>query len=216
MCVGLSLLRKLGMKVENLCPTKTVVRVASGVQLTILGMIPATIQIVGHPDRRSTEVVYIAKEVKGVFISRSSLQDLGCLPSSWPLLPDQPEICTAVDAEENLAPCGYPTRSQTPAPFPIVETEECRKRLQEWLLNYYSSSTFNCCPYQESKGMSGAPVKLAIKPEAELVCHTKPFKVPLHWKQQVKEGMERDVRLGIIEKLPPNTPAVCCHRMVVT
>ena len=64
--------------------------------------------------------------------------------------------------------------------------------------------------------MSGPPVKLAIKPEAELVCHTKPFKVPLHWKQQVKEGMERDVRLGIIEKLPPNTPAVCCHRMVVT
>ena len=108
-CAGLSLLRKLEMKVENLCPTKTVVRVASGAQLTILGMIPATIQIVGHPDRKSTEVVYIAKEVKGVFISRSSLQDLGCLPSTWPHPPDQQEICTAVDTEENLAPFGCPT-----------------------------------------------------------------------------------------------------------
>ena len=57
MCAGLNLLQKVGMKVENLCPTKTVVRVASGTQLTILRMIPATIQIVGHPDRRSTEVV---------------------------------------------------------------------------------------------------------------------------------------------------------------
>ena len=82
MCAGLSLLRKLEMKVENLCPTKTVIRVASGAQLTVLGMIPATVQIVGHPDRKSTEVVYIAKEVKGVFVSRSSLQDLGCLSST--------------------------------------------------------------------------------------------------------------------------------------
>ena len=64
--------------------------------------------------------------------------------------------------------------------------------------------------------MTGPPVKLAIKPGAELVCHTKPFRVPLHWKQQVKEGIERDIQLGIIEKVPPNTPAVCCHRMVVT
>ena len=64
--------------------------------------------------------------------------------------------------------------------------------------------------------MTGPPVKLAIKPDAELQCHTKPFKVPLHWKKQVEEGIERDVKLGIIEKVPANTPAVCCHRMVVT
>ena len=38
-CAGPSLLRKLEIKVENLCPTKTVIRVASGTQLTILGMI---------------------------------------------------------------------------------------------------------------------------------------------------------------------------------
>ena len=43
-CAGPSLLRKLEMKAENLCPTKTVIRVASGTQLTILGMIPATVQ----------------------------------------------------------------------------------------------------------------------------------------------------------------------------
>ena len=220
-CAGPSLLRKLGLQSENLCPTKTVIRVASGTQLTVLGMIPATVQVVGHPDRRSMEVIYVAKEVKGMFISRRSLQELGCLPPTWPNPPDNPDICSALNEEDNLSPCGCPARASTPpppstAPFPITETEECRKRLQEWLLNHYSSSTFNCCPHQESKGMTGPPVKLAIKPDADLVCHTKPFKVPLHWKNQVKEGMERDVRLGIIEKLPPNTPAVCCHRMVVT
>ena len=112
------------------------------------------------------------------------MQYLGCLPSTGPHPPDQSEICATVDAEENLAPCGCPTWSPTPPPpdaalFPIIETEECRKRLQEWLLNYYSSTTFNSCPHQESKGMSRLLVKLAIKPEAELVCHTKPFKVSI-------------------------------------
>ena len=58
------------MKNENLCPTETVIRVASGKQLTILGRIPATVQVVGYPDRKSMEVIYVAKEVKGMFISR--------------------------------------------------------------------------------------------------------------------------------------------------
>ena len=32
----------------------------------------------------------------------------------------------------------------------------------------------------------------------------------------MEKGIERDVRLDIIEKVPANTPAMCCHRMVVT
>ena len=32
----------------------------------------------------------------------------------------------------------------------------------------------------------------------------------------MKEGLNRDVKMGIIEELPPNTPAIWCHKMVVT
>ena len=32
----------------------------------------------------------------------------------------------------------------------------------------------------------------------------------------MEEGLDRDVKLGIIEKLPANTPAIWCHKMVVT
>ena len=213
-CAGPGLLKKLHLKAENLCPTDTIIRVASGSQLSIMGMIPATIQVVGYPGKKSTEVIYIAKEIKGMFISRKSLQELGCLTTSWPLPSEATDTCATL-YDTDLAPCGCPARAPTPpppstAPFPIVETEQCREKLQEWLLDYYAASTFNCCPHQESKGMTGPPVKLAIKPDAELTCHTKPFRVPLHWKD-----IERDVKLGIIEKLPPNTPAICCHRMVV-
>ena len=65
--------------------------------------------------------------------------------------------------------------------------------------------------------MTVPPHKLTIKPTTEITpnCHVKPYKVPLHWKKQVEEGLEKDIRLGIIEKVPANTPAIGCHKMVV-
>ena len=89
-----------------------------------------------------------------------------------------------------MAPCGYPARSETPTgpnkpPFPITDTEECRARLQEWLLNHYRSSTFNTCP---NRIFLGPELKLAIKPGATPTCHTIPHRVPLHWKEQVRRG----------------------------
>ena len=78
---------------------------------------------------------------------------------------EKQESNTAMDLDEdNIAPCGCPAKTGTP----------------EWILSYYSSSTFNICPHVKSQGMTGPPVKFAIKPDADLVCHTKPFKVPLH------------------------------------
>ena len=109
------------------------IRVASGSQLSIMGMIPATIQVVGYPDKTSTEVIYIAKEVKGMFISRKSLQELGCLTPNWPLPTDGTDSCAALH-KDDIAPCGCPARAPTPSPpctppFPIEETEECRLKL---------------------------------------------------------------------------------------
>lgn len=39
--------------------------------------------------------------------------------------------------------------------------------------------------------------------------------VPHHWKKRVKEDLDRDVKLGIIEPVPAGTPTICCSRMVV-
>ena len=30
------------------------------------------------------------------------------------------------------------------------------------------------------------------------------------------EGIEKDVALGVLEKVPPNTPSTWCHRLVIT
>ena len=39
-----------------------------------------------------------------------------------------------------------------------------------------------------------------------------PASIPIHWRDQVKEELDRDCMLGVIEKVPPNTPVTWCHR----
>ena len=38
----------------------------------------------------------------------------------------------------------------------------------------------------------------------------------LHWQDKVQRDLERDVKLGVLEKLPPNTPTTWLSRMVLT
>jgi hypothetical protein len=63
--------------------------------------------------------------------------------------------------------------------------------------------------------MSGPPLSLTIDPKATpKPCHT-PITVPVHWQDEVKAGLDRDVRLGVLEKVPLGTPVTWCHRMVI-
>ncbi len=104
-------------------------------------------------------------------------------------------------------------KSPTPPPFPI--TEENRGKLEEHLLHAYSSSTFNTCEHQPLPLMSGPPLRLMIDPLATPTAHHNPIPVPLHWQEEVKAGLDRDVRLGVLEQVPIGTPVTWCHRMVV-
>jgi hypothetical protein len=76
------LVRQLGLEISNLCPTKTVIRAPNEVPLTMLGMIPVSVQVVGHQDKKSTQPLFITKELTKLFVSRTCLLELGCLPRS--------------------------------------------------------------------------------------------------------------------------------------
>ena len=114
--------------------------------------------------------------------------------------------------------CPCPTRSQPPArptslPFPATEAN--RQRMEEYLLNLYSSSLFNTCEHQTLPMMTGPPLALLIDPNANpKPCHY-PIPVPVHWQEEVKRGLDRDVALGVLEKVPLGTPVTWCHRMVI-
>ena len=63
--------------------------------------------------------------------------------------------------------------------------------------------------------MDGPPLHLMVNPDAEPVAHHSPIPVPLHWQDEVKTGLDQDVRLGVLEEVPIGEPVTWCHRMVV-
>ena len=52
-------------------------------------------------------------------------------------------------------------------------------------------------------------------PHAKPTMIHKPVPVPIHWRKEVVEGLARDVRLGVLEKVPKGTVDSWCSRMVV-
>lgn len=63
--------------------------------------------------------------------------------------------------------------------------------------------------------MTGPPLRLMIDPLATPTAHHNPIPVPLHWQDEVKAGLDRDVRLGVLQRVPIGTPVTWCHRMVI-
>ena len=59
------------------------------------------------------------------------------------------------------------------------------------------------------------PLRLFVDPAATPVAISSPSAVPHHWMADVKAGLERDERLGVIEKVPVNDPIEWCSRMVI-
>ena len=113
--------------------------------------------------------------------------------------PSCPQISCAGSTDEtdiDTHPCGCPRREKpppVPTKHPFAAQGENRSKLQEYLLDYYSSSTFNTCEHQLLPMMQGPPLILMVHPDAAPVAHHTPVPVPVHWQEEVKAGLDRDV-----------------------
>ena len=58
-------------------------------------------------------------------------------------------------------------------------------------------------------------MRLMINPQATPTAYHSPIPVPLHWQDEVKADLDRDVRLGVLEPVPIGEPVTWCHRMVI-
>ena len=95
-------------------------------------------------------------------------------------------------------------------------TDEHVDDLKGWLLDYYGSTVFNVCEHQPLPLMKCEPLQLHVDPNATPVAVHKPVLVPIHWQDKVYADLERYVRIGVLERVNPNTPTTWCSRMVVT
>ena len=219
---GTATMRKLGLTPKELLPVCLRMRAANDSQITILGAI--LVKLAEPQGKRSTrQMIYITDHVNKLFLSREACADLGIIPTGFPstqcdstdthVSPDQ-DIPTPSDEP---TPCQCPCRTPPPpklaeAPFPT--TPENRSKIEAFLLERYKASTFNTCEHQPLPLMDGPPLRLMIDPNATPTAHHSPIPVPLHWQEEVKAGLDRDVRLGVLEPVPVGEPVTWCHRMV--
>ena len=161
-------------------------------------------------------MAYVSPSTEKFYLSREALIQLGVIPKNFP------EIGAAMEAsaiEGQTAPCGCSMRllpPERPDKLPFSVCPENNEKMKAWLGETYKASTWNKCPHQVLKGVTGPDLKLHLDPNAEPKAVHTPSKVPLHWDEKVKQQLLDDVNLGVLEPVPHGQPSEWCHRMVVT
>ena len=90
-------------------------------------------------------------------------------------------------------------------------------KLKDWVINNYKASVINVSTHQKLPLVSSSPpLRLYVDPKVQPVVCNKPGTIPLHLQARVKAGLDKDLRLSVIWKLPPNAPVNSyLHRLVI-
>ena len=218
LCAGPDICRKLGIRVKDLLKSNITLKVADGRELTVKGAIPVIISTRSNPRVTSKQMLHVAEELKSVFLSKNCLKDLNVISPSFPFPMETSESHVAeLLTSTDTAPCGCKARTITPDPpkIPMEPLPENLEKLRNYIVEHYSSSTMNMCSHQSLPEMAGPPLHFTLKEgTVPKVVHT-PAKIPVHWKDTVKQQLDRDVRMGILKEVPPDEPVEWQHRMVV-
>ena len=205
---GPGLIASLGCPETALAPTTHAINGIADSKVNILGSIPLKISL---KNRTTRQLVYIAENVEGTFLSQKALIDLGLLPENFPHNADSSltNACLSSDSSH----CNCPERGPTPdrpehLSFP--PTEDNIPRFKHWFLSAFASSAFNTCEEQPLQTMTGTPVDIKFKEGAKPHAVHTAIPVPHHWKRKVKQGLDRDVKLGIIEPVPQGSISQHC------
>ena len=195
--------------------------------------------------REAREVAYVTSQSESFYVSRTALKSLGIIPKCFPRIgscetkvptirtvkrtPRWSSVAVAgvggdtgqeqSDTGGCGAECHCPKREKPPpcpASLPFEPCEENIPKMEQWLKERFAASTFNKCSNQELPFIAAEPMKIHVDDDAVPVAKHKPTYVPLHWKERVKADLEKDVRLGIIERVPDGEPVEWLHRMVIT
>lgn len=239
------LLHHLAIPEDAVFPIATHIKAVNAAPVDIIGGVllkfTATNPKTGRV-RESRQLVYISKTVPAIYLSKEACIDLGTISPNFPQIGEY-EDCTDMAEVDNLSaahcavyglpkcsnsgvvkpgdtPCHCPVRALAPADrpaLPCAPTAENLPQLKQFILERYKASAFNCCEHQVLPLMTDSPpLRLHIDPQATPTAVYTPSAVPRHWVQDVKNGLDRDERLGVIEKVPVNEPVTWTSRMLVT
>ena len=231
---------RLGLRESDLIPVTMQMHAVNNNGIKILGTV--IFRFSGKSPSGQTlesqQIMYVTSDSDKLFLSQETCMALGMITKNFPTVgetlhtrsPSEPDTaCNATDtpsldshthAPESAisSPCTCPCRGiPLPKPTEILfpATENNRMNLQQWLLDYYRTSTFNTYEHQPLPLMESVPMRLMVDPRAEPVAHHTPIPVPLHWQEDVKAGHHQDVSLDVLEPVSVGEPVTWCQRMVV-
>ena len=213
---GKQYMRSLGLSETDLTPCDMSVCGADSTDIKVLGAVLVELKCKGA-SATSKQVVYICEGVAGALLSLEACVDLGLVAENFPYPAESSCKAVELQGQENCE-CKCPSRTKPPPPpksMPFEPTAENVKKLEDWIRTTYAASAFNCCECQPLPKMHGPPLFIHMKEGVTPIASHSPIPVPLHWQKKVKAGLDRDVAIGVLEKVPPGTPTTWCHRMVV-
>ena len=82
-------------------------------------------------------------------------------------------------------------------------------------MSRYAASTLKRCTHQLLPEMTGQPLKIHIVSDFIPKAISTNSQIPKLWKNEVKETLNRNTRLGVLGKTPVGVPSFWVHRMVV-
>ena len=169
---GIKVIRRLGLRKSDLIPVTMRIHTVNNGGIKILG---ATILRISGTDNQgkileTRQMTYITDSPDKLFLSKEACIALEMIPHTFPRMGVATSPHTTQHAalhEDQTKTCSCPWRQQPPPPptkLPFPAVEENRVRLQQFLLDYYKSSTFNSCEHQTLPLMDTLPIKLMVDP----------------------------------------------------
>ena len=209
-------IQAMGIDARSLIPCSKQVRAVGGSVLTCQGWLPTRFSIGSNTTQQP---LYICDKVDRIYFGRSGCIDAKILPECFPF-PMQIEQNQAAAIEHGPAATAAPSSVEAadaperPTKMPFPATEDNVAKLKQHLIQSFSKTAFSKSgPF---KAMNTKPVHIHLKEDATPFATHVPIPVPIHWKEEIKANIDRDVANGVIEPVPIGEPVTWCSPMVVT
>ena len=211
-------LKLMGLSENNLIRCDKTVRAVGGFKLVCKGWVPIKFSI---ENKSTNEALYICNGIDRLYLSKEACISLSILSQDYPM----PMINSIQDKNEtssNLNPkakCFEPPKKNQKLPMrpkiiPYPPIENNVTKLKQWLVENFADTAFNReAPFPV---MSGPPAHIHLKDNPIPKAKHNPIPIPLHFKEKVKELLDKDVERGIISPVPIGTPTNWCSTMVIT
>ena len=89
------------------------------------------------------------------------------------------------------------------------------RKVLEYIKEHYKARAFNTCKRPHWPITSGPPMKIHTPADTPCTYCRRPTKVPLHFREEVKAGLESDVKKVVFERVPVGEADTWCSRMVI-